>query len=181
MEAGGSVSISDDFMPVSASIKIVTFSNIPNAPESKEAVMTAIQGLGIGVGVTVDHVNMSVGVSPSGDIKNMKDTVHYDVGVSTTHYGIEATGAYTDYVGNINDAEIWDSDYNRIIYQYWYNHPEEPLEVYNGPSGHAMLIKRTPFGVLQHKGTTHGDNRDWYINRDFDRYNGRLYYRRVRM
>ena len=84
-------------------------------------------------------------------------------------------------MGNINDAEIWDSDYNRIIYQYWYNHPEEPLEVYNGPSGHAMLIKRTPFGVLQHKGTTHGDNRDWYINRDFDRYNGRLYYRRVRM
>lgn len=180
-ETGGSVSISDDFMPVSASIKIVTFSNIPNAPESKEAVMTAIQGLGIGVGVTVDHVNMSAGVSPSGDIKNMKDTVHYDVGVSTTHYGIEATGAYTDYVGNINDDEIWDSDYNRIIYQYWYNHPEEPLEVYNGPKGQAMLIKRTPFGVLQHKGTTHGDNRDWYINRNFDRYKGRLYYRRVRM
>ncbi|WP_370815701.1 hypothetical protein [Veillonella sp.] len=37
-------------------------------------------------------------------IGNIADTVHYDVGVSTTHYGIEATGAYTDYVGNINDA-----------------------------------------------------------------------------
>lgn len=176
-ETGGAVSISDDVIPVSATIRKVTFSNIVNNSDNKANLKSAIEGLGVGAGVTINHVNISTGVSVSSNYEAVAQSYHYDLGTSTTNYGIEASGSYTSFVGSLDDPDLWDSDYSASVYKYWHEHPEENLELYYGFDGKPMLIRRTFLGIEQYTGPT---NR-WVAHRDFNKYVGRLYYKRVKM
>lgn len=43
-------------------------------------------------------------------------------------------------------------DYNTNVLKYFNEHPNSGLELYNGPAGNLILIKRTGLGVQQYDG-----------------------------
>jgi len=74
-------------------------------------------------------------------------TIHVAEGASTTSNGISVSGSYSSYVGNLSDENLWGGNYNKNVLKYFNEHPNSGLELYNGPAGNLILIKRTEIGV----------------------------------
>lgn len=92
-----------------------------------------IAGVGGMIGVLVDKFG------------GVYDQVGGDVSISVS-------GSYSSYVGNLSDENLWGGDYNTNILKYFNEHPNSGLELYNGPAGNLILIKRTGLGVQQYDG-----------------------------
>lgn len=64
-------------------------------------------------------------------------------------------------------------NYNRNVLKYFNEHPNSGLELYNGPAGNLILIKRTEIGVQQYDG--YGG---FFNSVGFDKYASKMYWRR---
>ncbi len=64
-------------------------------------------------------------------------------------------------------------DYNTNVLKYFNEHPNSGLELYNGPTGNLILIKRTGLGVQQYDG--YGA---FFNSVGFDKYASKMYWRR---
>ena len=175
-QVGGDVSISDNVIPVGATIKVITFPNIPNDPSAASLIKRAVEGGAVSTSVTYNHINWSTGVAiPTAfeDFSSKNQTINYADGASTTSNGISVSGSYSSYVGNLTDENLWGGDYNTNVLKYFNEHPNSGLELYNGPGGDLILIKRTALGVQQYDG--HGG---FHNSAGFDKYASKMYWRR---
>lgn len=64
-------------------------------------------------------------------------------------------------------------DYNTNVLKYFNEHPNSGLELYNGPAGNLILIKRTGLGVQQYDG--YGA---FFNSVGFGKYASKMYWRR---
>ena len=175
-QVGGDVSISDNVIPVGATIKVITFPNIPNDPSAASLIKRAVEGGAVSTSVTYNHINWSTGVAiPTAleDFSSKNQTINFAEGASTTSHGISVSGSYSSYVGNLSDENLWGGDYNTNVLKYFNKHPNSGLELYSGPQGKLILIKRTELGVIQYDG--HGG---FYKSTGFDKYASKMYWRR---
>lgn len=175
-QVGGDLSISDNVIPVGATVKVITFPNIPNDSNSAELIKESIKGGSIGVSATYNYINWSTGVAiPSSldDFSSQNQSIHFDTGVTTTAHGISTFGGYSSYVGNLSDADIWGSDYNTNVLKYFYDHPNSGLELYNGSAGKLVLIRCRPFGAEIYDG--YGA---FHHFKGFDEYSNKMHWRR---
>lgn len=176
-QVGGDVSISDNVIPVGATIKVITFPNIPNDPSAASLIKSAVEGGAVSTSVTYNHINWSTGVAiPTAfeDFSSRNQTINFSEGASTTSNGISVSGSYSSYVGNLTDENLWGGDYNTNVLKYFNEHPNSGLELYSGgPKGDLILIKRTELGVIQYDG--HGG---FFKSAGFDKYASKMYWRR---
>lgn len=109
-QVGGDVSISDNVIPVGATIKVITFPNIPNDPSAASLIKSAVEGGAVSTSVTYNHINWSTGVAiPTAfeDFSSRNQTINFSEGASTTSNGISVSGSYSSYVGNLTDENLW--------------------------------------------------------------------------
>jgi len=175
-QVGGDVSISDNIVPVGATIKVITFPNIPNDPSAASLIKKAVEGGAVSSSVTFNHISWSTGVAIPTDFESFSSrnqTIHVAEGASTTSNGISVSGSYSSYVGNLSDENLWGGDYNKNVMKYFNEHPNSGLELYNGPAGNLILIKRTELGVQQYDGYGH-----FFNSVGFDKYASKMYWRR---
>ena len=175
-QVGGDVSISDNIVPVGATIKVITFPNIPNDPSAASLIKKAVEGGAVSSSVTFNHISWSTGVAIPTDIESFSSrnqTIHVAEGASTTSNGISVSGSYSSYVGNLSDENLWGGNYNKNVMKYFNEHPNSGLELYNGPAGNLILIKRTELGVQQYDGYGH-----FFNSVGFDKYASKMYWRR---
>lgn len=175
-QVGGDVSISDNIVPVGATIKVITFPNIPNDPSAASLIKKAVEGGAVSSSVTFNHISWSTGVAIPTDFESFSSrnqTIHVAEGASTTSNGMSVSGSYASYVGNLSDENLWGGNYNRNVLKYFNEHPNSGLELYNGPAGKLILIKRTEIGVQQYDG--HGG---FFNSVGFDKYASKMYWRR---
>ena len=175
-QVGGDVSISDNIVPVGATIKVITFPNIPNDPSAASLIKKAVEGGAVSSSVTFNHISWSTGVAIPTDFESFpsrNQTIHVAEGASTTSHGISVSGSYSSYVGNLSDENLWGGDYNKNVMKYFNEHPNSGLELYNGPAGNLILIKRTELGVQQYDGYGH-----FFNSVGFDKYASKMYWRR---
>ena len=175
-QVGGDVSISDNIVPVGATIKVITFPNIPNDPSAASLIKKAVEGGAVSSSVTFNHISWSTGVAIPTDFESFSSrnqTIHVAEGASTTSNGISVSGSYSSYVGNLSDENLWGGNYNKNVLKYFNEHPNSGLELYNGPAGNLILIKRTEFGVQQYDGYGH-----FFNSVGFDKYASKMYWRR---
>lgn len=175
-QVGGDVSISDNIVPVGATIKVITFPNIPNDPSAASLIKKAVEGGAVSSSVTFNHISWSTGVAIPTDFESFSSrnqTIHVAEGASTTSNGISVSGSYSSYVGNLSDENLWGGDYNKNVMNYFNEHPNSGLELYNGPAGNLILIKRTELGVQQYDGYGH-----FFNSVGFDKYASKMYWRR---
>ena len=175
-QVGGDVSISDNIVPVGATIKVITFPNIPNDPSAASLIKKAVEGGAVSSSVTFNHISWSTGVAIPTDIESFSSrnqTIHVAEGASTTSNGISVSGSYSSYVGNLSDENLWGGNYNKNVMKYFNEHPNSGLELYNGPAGNLILIKRTELGVQQYDGYGH-----FFNLVGFDKYASKMYWRR---
>ena len=175
-QVGGDVSISDNVIPVGATIKIITFPNIPNDPSAASLIKRAVEGGAVSTSVTYNHINWSTGVAiPTAfeDFSSKNQTINFAEGASTTSNGISVSGSYSSYVGNLTDKNLWGGDYNTNVLKYFNEHPNSGLELYSGPGGDLILIKRTAIGVQQYDGQG-----GFFNSAGFDKYASKMYWRR---
>ena len=175
-QVGGDVSISDNIVPVGATIKVITFPNIPNDPSAASLIKKAVEGGAVSSSVTFNHISWSTGVAIPTDFESFSSrnqTIHVAEGASTTSNGISVSGSYSSYVGNLSDENLWGGDYNKNVLKYFNEHPNSGLELYNGPAGNLILIKRTELGVQQYDGYGH-----FFNSVGFDKYASKMYWRR---
>lgn len=126
--------------------------------------------------VTFNHINWSTGVAIPTDFESFSSrnqTIHVAEGASTTSNGISVSGSYSSYVGNLSDENLWGGDYNKNVLKYFNEHPNSGLELYNGPAGNLILIKRTELGVQQYDGYGY-----FFNSVGFDKYASKMYWRR---
>ena len=64
-------------------------------------------------------------------------------------------------------------DYNTNVLKYFNEHPNSGLELYSGPGGDLILIKRTAIGVQQYDGQG-----GFFNSAGFDKYASKMYWRR---
>ena len=175
-QVGGDVSISDNIVPVGATIKVITFPNIPNDPSAASLIKKAVEGGAVSSSVTFNHISWSTGVAIPTDFESFSSrnqTIHVAEGASTTSNGISVSGSYSSYVGNLSDENLWGGNYNKNVLKYFNEHPNSGLELYNGPAGNLILIKRTELGVQQYDGYGH-----FFNSVGFDKYASKMYWRR---
>lgn len=175
-QVGGDVSISDNIIPVGATIKVITFPNIPNDPSAASLIKRAVEGGAVSTSITYNHINWSTGVAiPTAfeDFSSKNQTINFAEGASTTSHGISVSGSYSSYVGNLSDENLWGGDYNTNVLKYFNDHPNSGLELYSGPQGKLILIKRTSLGVQQYDG--YGG---FHNSVGFDKYASKMYWRR---
>ena len=175
-QVGGDVSISDNIVPVGATIKVITFPNIPNDPSAASLIKKAVEGGAVSSSVTFNHISWSTGVAIPTNFESFSSrnqTIHVAEGASTTSNGISVSGSYSSYVGNLSDENLWGGNYNKNVLKYFNEHPNSGLELYNGPAGNLILIKRTEIGVQQYDG--YGG---FFNSVGFDKYASKMYWRR---
>ena len=175
-QVGGDVSISDNINPVGATIKVIIFPNIPNDPSAASLIKKAVEGGAVSSSVTFNHINWSTGVAIPTDFESFSSrnqTIHVAEGASTTSNGISVSGSYSSYVGNLSDENLLGGDYNTNVLKYFNEHPNSGLELYNGPAGNLILIKRTGLGVQQYDG--YGA---FFYSVGFDKYASKMHWRR---
>ena len=175
-QVGGDVSISDNIVPVGATIKVITFPNIPNDPSAASLIKKAVEGGAVSSSVTFNHISWSTGVAIPTNFESFSSrnqTIHVAEGASTTSNGMSVSGSYSSYVGNLSDENLWGGNYNRNVLKYFNEHPNSGLELYNGPAGNLILIKRTEIGVQQYDG--YGG---FFNSVGFDKYASKMYWRR---
>ena len=175
-QVGGDVSISDNIVPVGATIKVITFPNIPNDPSAASLIKKAVEGGAVSSSVTFNHISWSTGVAVPTNFESFSSrnqTIHVAEGASTTSHGISVSGSYSSYVGNLSDENLWEGNYNKNVLKYFNEHPNSGLELYNGPAGNLILIKRTGLGVQQY------DGYGFFFNSvGFDKYASKMHWRR---
>lgn len=86
---------------------------------------------------------------------------------------IVSVGATLVMLGTFPMKIFGGGDYNTNVLKYFNEHPNSGLELYNGPAGNLILIKRTGLGVQQYDG--YGA---FFNSVGFGKYASKMYWRR---
>lgn len=81
--------------------------------------------------------------------------ISYYSGVSTSMYGTSLTLGNTWKIGNRYDDSIWDTPYDKKVYDYYEIHKDDGnIKLYVDKAGTPILIRRTQSGVQQYTGNS---------------------------